>query len=446
MRNRIALSLLACVVLLAGVAGAVVAQYTGPNVNIEAKDVPLSQVIDSLFKDTGLSYTLDPGITHLRVTAVLKNVPFEVALKQVVQAAGAVYRVEGGTYTISPKSPMGGYPHSSPDMPADAVTEKIPLNFVEPGDVIPAVAQGYNSLPGHPDSLLRVAATGPGFIVLKGTPEAIEQAKKVIRLLDTPDAFPRAVRVSVTAKVTVTRDGKSQTYSATTESAGIEGAPVPLNIDAGRQPATRPPGSKAEISSGRPGAMPANALRLNLTLVPTIAPVPMDARYGNLPQLGIGLSGAGAVEGEVPFHFMKAFEVAASVASGAETTIASGSVDLGEGKVQFSVVATATAEEVRVKRPQGPPPGQGGYGGGGYGPPGAGGFGGGYGAPGPGQGAVGGFGGAPPAGVQPGAGRPGAAPGNRPAAGRQGAPQNPPPGAPQGPPPADPQPQPAPRQ
>jgi hypothetical protein len=69
-------------------------------IDVDMKDMPLSDAIDMLFKDTGVSYTLDPAVQQLKVTAVLKNIPLDQALKAVLKAAGAVCRVENSVYII----------------------------------------------------------------------------------------------------------------------------------------------------------------------------------------------------------------------------------------------------------------------------------------------------------------------------------------------------------
>ena len=64
------------------------------------KDVPLPDAIGMLLKDTAISYTVDPAVAQLRVTAVLRSVTLDQAFEQILKAAGAIYRVENGVYRI----------------------------------------------------------------------------------------------------------------------------------------------------------------------------------------------------------------------------------------------------------------------------------------------------------------------------------------------------------
>jgi len=422
MKARSTLSLLLCAIALVAPCVGQAADEP-PRINLEAKDMPLSQVLDTLFKGTGLSYTVDPMIGQLRVTAVLRNVGFEIALRNVTKAAGVVYRIDGETYAFSSRPDPGGYrPTVDPQSEAEGVVEKIPLEFVEPPDVMPVLQM---------DRTVQVVGAGPSFVMIKGSEDAIEKAKKTIRMLDTPDAFPQAVRIKLAARITVQEQGKpAKTYEASSESVGAAGAPMPLQITAasGRQP--RP---QAE---GRPPVPPQeNAVEVML--------MPVVDGQGK-----ISLSGQGNIRGELPIHYDKGFQVAVACASGQKAIIAAGSATLDAGKVDFEVAVTPTVEKERVRRPMGRPepgfqPGAGrpgnpygpGPGGpanqpGGFRPPGQ------PGGPGPNQP---GFA-APPQGpgpagrnMPPPGGQPGPAPGGRP--GMQPRPPGQPGGPPQGPPP-----------
>lgn len=73
---------------------------TAKKVTIEADKAPVVDVIESIFKDTGLSYTIEPGVSGA-VTASLNNVSFEDALKSVTEIAGLKYELKDGRYIIS---------------------------------------------------------------------------------------------------------------------------------------------------------------------------------------------------------------------------------------------------------------------------------------------------------------------------------------------------------
>ncbi len=169
-------------------------------VNINAKDVPLSEVLDMIFKDTGASYTLDPQVADLRVTMVLKDAPFDIALRTVVKAAGAVYRVSAGVYSIEPKPVsmpvLPGGPEPAPGqgigMNAPAMAS-IDLKYLTPPDVAPILMR----TPG-----IMVTGTGPNRITIAGTPEAVESAKQLIASIDTESALLRIINIKLVAKET----------------------------------------------------------------------------------------------------------------------------------------------------------------------------------------------------------------------------------------------------
>lgn len=78
--------------------------HAAKKVTIEADKAPVVDVIESIFKDTGLSYTIEPGVSSA-VTASLNNVSFEDALKAVTEIAGLKYELRDGRYIISKREP-----------------------------------------------------------------------------------------------------------------------------------------------------------------------------------------------------------------------------------------------------------------------------------------------------------------------------------------------------
>jgi hypothetical protein len=65
-------------------------------VELNANDVSLSEALDRLFKDTGYTVKFEEGVNKdAKVTAVLKDVPFDLALRAVLEQANVGYRFEG---------------------------------------------------------------------------------------------------------------------------------------------------------------------------------------------------------------------------------------------------------------------------------------------------------------------------------------------------------------
>ena len=326
-------------------------------VNIQVKDAPLSDVLEMLFKNSGFSYTVEPSVSQLKITAVLKDVPFDVALKQVMKAAGVVYRMDKSTYTITARTPVvstgNGYPPDGANRMSEAdwvrtqtlITERVPVYSVQPSDVVPLMPGG-----------VRVSTTANS-VLLMGTPDSVDRAKKLIASIDTPDALPHAVRIKLVVRTTITQARmKPTTYEAMVESVGIEGASMPLQITA----------SLPEPAKGHTALKMDNGIRLSVNLTPALAPEPAGQ---DAEKKSVTLTGRGEISGRLPLEFSQSFNVAVSTAPKQRTVIASGSADLGGGKFEFEVAAIVTIEEGRVRgqSPQGGSYGGGGMGGGGYG-------------------------------------------------------------------------------
>lgn len=74
-------------------------------ISLEVKDAPLNYVLDLLFKGRNVSYVIDPQLTAntVPITAKLADVPFEVALNQVLRAAGLRAVKTQNVYSIQPR-------------------------------------------------------------------------------------------------------------------------------------------------------------------------------------------------------------------------------------------------------------------------------------------------------------------------------------------------------
>lgn len=74
-------------------------------VTIEASDADIRAILQQIFLDSKLSYTISPRVQG-SLSLNLRDVPMEEALRQVLRAADATYRVEGGVYQIVPRAEM----------------------------------------------------------------------------------------------------------------------------------------------------------------------------------------------------------------------------------------------------------------------------------------------------------------------------------------------------
>lgn len=70
--------------------------------NVDIRDVPVKQAIDTIFAGTGLKYYVQPGVTGKIAELRLKGITLEEGLKATGDAMGFSYRTEDGAYIIGP--------------------------------------------------------------------------------------------------------------------------------------------------------------------------------------------------------------------------------------------------------------------------------------------------------------------------------------------------------
>jgi hypothetical protein len=86
-------------------------------VTLELKDAPLPQSLDLLFRNSGYSFQLEGGVTG-SVTASLAEVPWDAALRAILDSQGLQYRRTDNVYTISRKAaPVVDQPQRNPPPP-----------------------------------------------------------------------------------------------------------------------------------------------------------------------------------------------------------------------------------------------------------------------------------------------------------------------------------------
>lgn len=299
-------------------------------VNIEAKNMPLVEVLRIIFDNTKLSYTLDQGLEALSVTATLKNTPFEVALRSVTSTAGLVYRIRDGVYLISSKPqvevPSSKYGFADTPTVSDTnrsgrAAEVIDLKYLNAGDITRFIT-GRSSVP------LSVTATSGNKLILYGSMEDLDAAKKFVSALDVESALPRPVRLKLLAKVTVSTAKGPKVYSASAESVGAEQTKIMIMQQ-----------NMALSSAKEANACKQSAIYASIT--------PLIDSDGT-----IGLSGGGSFlfpfGAETVNTLTRSFNITASVMPGKPYIIAAGSVNLDTGKADFELSVVVTIEKGRV--------------------------------------------------------------------------------------------------
>jgi len=135
------LILAAIAILMATQTAPLVAQQGGDptqrRVTLKYEQADVRFVLKQLFDSVGVSYTLDPNVQGT-VTVSLNDVPFTVALDNILRPLNLTYRVENGVYFVTVRQP-----EETPIAPAVDTTapeegvrlnlpEKVQLNYANP--------------------------------------------------------------------------------------------------------------------------------------------------------------------------------------------------------------------------------------------------------------------------------------------------------------------------
>lgn len=137
--RAIVVGLLVAVICSVGIAPmqAQSASKDEPPVTIHFRDAPIREALDTLFKGTGKSYVIEPGITGM-VTFSIKDTPFATALHTILKANGLTCNVESGVYVIGRKieKPEPYTPYQPVDLPGPVsesriVVDKISIDYAD---------------------------------------------------------------------------------------------------------------------------------------------------------------------------------------------------------------------------------------------------------------------------------------------------------------------------
>ena len=110
---------------------------TQRRVTVKYDQADVRFVLKQLFDSVGVSYTLDPNVQGT-VTVSLTDVPFTVALDNILRPLNLTYRVENGVYFVTVRQPEEVPAAPVPDAAAPEegiradVPEKIQLNYANP--------------------------------------------------------------------------------------------------------------------------------------------------------------------------------------------------------------------------------------------------------------------------------------------------------------------------
>jgi hypothetical protein len=143
MTMKTKLILLTAAILMAAHAAPLFAQGGGQQdptqrrVTVKYEQADVRFVLKQLFDSVGVSYTLDPNVQGT-VTVSLTDVPFTVALDNILRPLNLTYRVENGVYYVTVRQPEEApLPPTTEGAPTEEgprlnLPEKIQLNTASP--------------------------------------------------------------------------------------------------------------------------------------------------------------------------------------------------------------------------------------------------------------------------------------------------------------------------
>ncbi|MCS6918686.1 MAG: hypothetical protein NZM28_02855 [Fimbriimonadales bacterium] len=135
--------LLTAAILMAAQTAPLLAQGSGQQdptqrrVTVKYEQADVRFVLKQLFDSVGVSYTLDPQVQGT-VTVSLTDVPFTVALDNILRPLNLTYRVESGVYFVTVRQPEevpvapGGETAPQEEGTRLNLPEKIQLNYASP--------------------------------------------------------------------------------------------------------------------------------------------------------------------------------------------------------------------------------------------------------------------------------------------------------------------------
>jgi len=107
--------------------------------SLELNEADIRDALKILFRNVGVSYTIAPEVQGT-ITVSLKNVPFETALRNILNQVQATYRVEAGVYNIIKReetvAPTGGTDNTGLTTTPELVTQRIYIRHADPELII----------------------------------------------------------------------------------------------------------------------------------------------------------------------------------------------------------------------------------------------------------------------------------------------------------------------
>ena len=164
MRSSVLLALVLMGVFGGSVLAYAAASASGPLLDVDLKDVPVKQAIDTLFDGRGLKYYVQPGVKGRIVELRLKGITLDEGLQTLGDAVGFSFRVDNGAYIISPvKAASPVVTVTTPASVPSAMTEESPPSTLKQ---TPAAA------PAQPPIVVNNSVTSPPPVVTVATTDS----------------------------------------------------------------------------------------------------------------------------------------------------------------------------------------------------------------------------------------------------------------------------------
>lgn len=139
--------------------------------SIEVRDADIGDVLRALAQQSGLNIILGEGVEG-KISVSFKDIPFRGALEMIIKANGLMYTMQNNIFWVGKKV----------DLTEEFAMEIIRLNYADPS----TAAQQLKGVMSANGSALPDVRTNS--VILRDLPRNIENARRVLRAIDTQTA------------------------------------------------------------------------------------------------------------------------------------------------------------------------------------------------------------------------------------------------------------------
>jgi len=133
--------------------------------SLEFESADIRDALKILFREVGVSYTIAEDVQG-SVTVSLKNVPFETALRNLLNQVDSTWREEGGVYNIvkreAPGNTLGGGSTDTPTVRQENRPRRIYIQSADPQLIITLLAGNTTNTSMQPETSVLTGGGGSG--------------------------------------------------------------------------------------------------------------------------------------------------------------------------------------------------------------------------------------------------------------------------------------------